>query len=88
MHQFLSRSRYVVAFAVFGCFLCATILLVYGLFDVFHLLEGAVTRELDGKKLLLDAIEAVDVFLLATVFYVVAVGLYELFIDDTIPLPA
>ncbi|BCM91465.1 hypothetical protein IAD21_03338 [Abditibacteriota bacterium] len=88
MHQFLSKSRYIVALAVFGSFLCATILLIYGLFDVAHLLMGAVTRELSGKKLLLDAIEAVDVFLLATVFYIVAVGLYELFIDDTIPVPA
>lgn len=32
-------------------------------------------------------IQTVDIFLLATVLYIVALGLYELFIDDSLKLP-
>jgi uncharacterized membrane protein YqhA len=42
----------------------------------------------DGKRLTLAAIEAVDVFLLITVLHIVAIGLYQLYIQDKIPLPA
>jgi uncharacterized membrane protein YqhA len=37
--------------------------------------------------LALKFIEVVDGFLLATVFLIVAIGLYELFIDNTLELP-
>src|SRR2546430_666113 len=30
----------------------------------------------------------IDLFLLGTVLYIVALGLYELFIDDRLPMPA
>lgn len=32
-------------------------------------------------------IEVIDVFLLATGFYIIAMGLYELFIDDKLNIP-
>jgi uncharacterized membrane protein YqhA len=41
-----------------------------------------------AKQLVLSCIEITDIFLLATVLYVIAIGLYELFIDDRVPLPA
>ncbi len=40
-----------------------------------------------AKILALGLIESIDLFLLGTVFYIIALGLYELFIDDTIQLP-
>jgi uncharacterized membrane protein YqhA len=40
-----------------------------------------------GKELTVDFIELVDLFLLGTVLYLIALGLYELFIDDTLPTP-
>jgi uncharacterized membrane protein YqhA len=39
------------------------------------------------KTISLTAIEIIDLFLLGTVFYIIALGLYELFIDDQITLP-
>ncbi|RYX81959.1 YqhA family protein [bacterium] len=87
MFSFLAQSRYVVLLGVIGSFICATLLLVYGLFDVLHLVAQVVGRELDSKKITLGAIESIDVFLLATVFYIIAIGLYELFIDNSIPVP-
>lgn len=40
-----------------------------------------------AKNLVLSFVEVIDLFLLATVFYIVALGLYELFIDDQIRFP-
>src|SRR5262249_37336076 len=39
------------------------------------------------KHLMVVAIEIVDVFLVAVVLYLISVGFYTLFIDDTLPLP-
>jgi len=35
----------------------------------------------------LSFVEVIDLFLLATVFYIIALGLYELFIDDRVHVP-
>ncbi len=88
MRRVLSFSRFLVIIAVIGSFLCACALFFYGAKEVFVLLNGTVSNTLSGKSLVLKAIESVDTFLLATVFYIIALGLYELFVDDTIPVPA
>ena len=87
MHRLLSKSRYLIFLAVFGSLLCASILLFYGAFHAVELGLEAATGDIGGKKLAIAAIELVDYFLLATVFYITALGLYELFIDDTLPVP-
>jgi len=48
-----------------------------------HTTKASVARE-NSKQLILFFIEVVNLFLLATVFYVTALGFYELFIDDRI----
>ena len=89
VHRLLSKSRFLILLAVFGCFVLATLLLGYGVVNTVALAFDVVNgTQHDGtKKLLLDCIEFVDIFLLATVFYIIALGLYELFIDDTVPVP-
>ena len=87
MHQLLSKSRYLIILAVFGSLLCATTLLIHSLFHSLGLAHEALQGHIGGKKLAVAAIELVDIFLLATVFYIVALGLYELFIDDTLKVP-
>ena len=52
--------------------------------DVFS--KGEFTSKV-AKALLLSFIEITDIFLLATVLYIVALGLYELFIDHQVPVP-
>jgi uncharacterized membrane protein YqhA len=84
-------SRYLIGIAVAGTFVAATTLLIYGAADtcwlVSQLVLGGDTRP-NAKQLVLSCIEITDIFLLATVLYVIAIGLYELFIDDRVPLPA
>jgi uncharacterized membrane protein YqhA len=88
VHQLFASSRYLILLAILGSFVLATTLFIYG-----AVASGEVALEVvkghypDAKKLLLRCIELVDVFLLATVFYLIALGFYELFIDDSIPLP-
>lgn len=87
----LARSRYLILLAVAGSFLAATALLVYGAVEVAVLIKQAISygevSQKGAKALALAFIEMVDLFLLGTVFYIVALGLYELFIDDSLALP-
>lgn len=92
LKKILSSSRYLVLIAVLGSFLISAALFIYGgletartLFDIFtHTELGGAS----SKELTLAAIQLVDLFLLATALYLISLGLYELFIDDSIELPA
>lgn len=88
----LAASRFLIVVPVLGALVAATTLLIYGGIEAVLLVlstiaEGEVTRK-GAKALALEFIEIVDLFLLGTVFYIVALGLYELFIDQDIELPA
>ncbi|NTU89068.1 MAG: YqhA family protein, partial [Actinobacteria bacterium] len=48
---------------------------------------GALTGEVDLNHLLVEYIEFADIFLLGIVLYILALGVFSLFIDDRIPLP-
>lgn len=91
MKRALGASRHLILIAVVGSFVAATVLLGYAGVRVGQLTLEAVTAPASAKgfkALSLGFIEAVDGFLLATVFYIVAISLYELFVDDTVTLPA
>jgi uncharacterized membrane protein YqhA len=91
MSRILSASRYIAIIPVVCIFLAATALLIFGAASTAQaIFEVIAVGKLDskvGKELLLSSIEIVDLFLLGTVLYVIAVGLYELFIDDTVIVP-
>jgi len=91
MNKFLSLSRYMIIVAVLGSLVASITLLVYGGLETVALVADAIASgKVSGKgaKLLsLSFIELVDLFLLSTVFLIVALGLYELFIDDGLQLP-
>ncbi|SPF75222.1 hypothetical protein ALP8811_00208 [Aliiroseovarius pelagivivens] len=92
MSTLLGASRFLVILAVIGALLAATTLLVYGLTATVQLIlstiqTGEVTRKV-AKALSLEFIEIIDLFLLGTVFYIVAIGLYELFISTNVKLPS
>lgn len=84
-------TRLLVVVPVLGCLLGAVALVLYAAGLTITLVADAVTHSEvsneGGKRLAVGFIEAVDLFLLGTVFYVIALGLYELFVDDRIPVP-
>ena len=92
MKRLLSLSRYIVLIPVISSLIGATVLMIYG--GIQTIIESVHTAELilEGsdkgiKKESIAFIELVDVFLLATVLYIIGVGLYELFIGE-LDLPA
>lgn len=87
----LGASRYLIIVAVVGSLLAATTLIIYGGLEAAQLVaktigDAEVSRK-GAKAIALEFIEIVDLFLLGTVFYIVALGLYELFIDQEVRLP-
>jgi uncharacterized membrane protein YqhA len=90
LHRILARSRYLRLIAVFGSFAASVTLLIYSgletVITISHTTKASVSRE-NSKQLILSCIEVVNLFLLATVFYITALGFYELFIDDRIKVP-
>ena len=92
MSRLLSLSRYLAIIPVICIFIAAMALMIYGAVltgqTLINLVFAGSFDVKQSKELLVRSIELADLFLLATVLYVMAVGLYELFIDDTLDLPA
>jgi len=76
--------------AVFGSFAASVTLLIYGALETVITIGHTLTEPVssaNSKQLILSCIQIVDLFLLATVLYITALGLYELFIDERIKVP-
>lgn len=87
LKKILENSRYTVIIAIIGSLIATLILLGFGIYDVGELVVKIAKGAIDSKSSGLKLIEIVDSFLLATVFLIIAIGLYELFIDSTMQLP-
>ena len=87
----LTGSRYMVLIGVVGSLIAALMMLLYGGLEVVYIMVAAVKEvSIDGvvdKSVVLTFIQVVDLFLLGAAFYIIALGLYELFINDRISLP-
>jgi uncharacterized membrane protein YqhA len=92
MQRVLSASRYLVLIAVIGSSLAATVLILYGGYNTIRLIISAIAflgkAPDEIKNVAVAFIGIVDVFLLGTIFYIIALGLYELFISDQVNVPA
>lgn len=88
LKRLLSWTRFVVVVPVIGTFLGSVTLMGYAGYETVQVIIEAATGHLSERETALAFIEFADTFLLATVLYIIALGLYELFIDDTLPLPA
>ena len=89
--RLLRATRLLLIVAIVCTFVAAMALLIYGALETYGMIARLAARSDEsaaGKQLVLKSIELVDMFLLATVLYVIAIGLYELFIDNRIPVPA
>ena len=92
VRRILASSRYFIVVAVLGSFAAsATALFFGGLATVGVILQafggGDLLQKGAVKVLQAELVTIIDLFLLGTVLYIIAVGLYELFVDPGLPMP-
>ena len=87
LKSILEKSRYLVLVAVIGSLAATVTMLAVGVAEVGFLIYKIASGQVETKTAVLKFIELVDGFLLSTVFLIIAIGLYELFIDSTLELP-
>lgn len=94
LRNIFGASRYVIGIAVIGAFVGSAILLLVAAITLFAIAWNEITnfdlRNMNSDhidRLAVELIEITDIILLGTVLYIVALGLYQLFIDRNLPLP-
>ncbi|MDP2183237.1 MAG: YqhA family protein [Actinomycetota bacterium] len=81
-------TRFVIGVPVIATFVGSLTIVAVGAIETVRTVIDVVGGKMTEKQILLAFIELTDLFLLSTVLYIVALGLYSLFIDDNVPLPA
>ena len=94
LRNFFAASRFIIGLAVVGSFVGSAILLLIATLSLFNIAWNEIVNfdpeNLGGRhidRLAVDLIEITDIILLGTVLYIVALGLYQLFIDQNLTLP-
>jgi len=81
-------SRLLAALAVASIAMMASVIFLYGVVLTGRFLLRCLTKGsslMEDKSLILTSVELVDLFLIGITLYVIAIGLYELFIDPLVP---
>ena len=83
----MAICRYVLVLPVIGCVLLTTGAVLMGMGRIISagvaLVAAGDVSPKAAKTMALAVIEIIDLFLVATVAYITAVGIYKLFISDT-----
>ena len=94
LRNIFAASRFVIGLAVIGAFVGSAILLVIAAITLFSIAWNEIVNfdpdNLGGPhidSLAVELIEITDIILLGTVLYIIALGLYQLFIDHNLALP-
>lgn len=83
----VSLTRFIVLVPALGMMLGAITLTVVGAIEVYQTIVGAFAGTSDAQEFVIAFVEIADVFLLAVVLFIIAIGLYELFIGEIPGLP-
>ena len=91
IRKFIAYTRFLMLIPALGALIASLAVLIFGGSETLRAVVGMVDGTMLAKgvkAVLLKYIEIIDLFLIGTVFYITALGLYELFIDDQVPTPA
>ena len=88
MRRIIELSRYVVVLPALGALVGSLVLIVIGLWEIGTALYQLSRLDVELKASIVSILTAVDTLLLATVLLVIGYGLYELFVDEDVELPA
>jgi len=84
----LELTRYAVVIPAVAAILGALLLMVQGSIEMMVVVFEAIFESSSLKQSIVDVLTAVDAILLGTVLLVIGYGLYELFVDTQIKVPA
>jgi uncharacterized membrane protein YqhA len=88
MRRLIEVSRFVVAVPAVGSIIGSFVLMIIGVWEIGGSIINLFNRAISIKQSVVGILTAVDILLLATVLLVIGYGLYELFVDSSVQLPA
>lgn len=88
MKRILGLTRYAVVVPAFASIVGALLLMAQGSISMVTVVVEAIGSSSTLKESIVDVLTAIDAILLGTVLLVIGYGLYELFIDADIDVPA
>lgn len=88
MRKIIGLTRYAVFLPAVASMIGAILLMLQGSIAMMTVVIDVVTVNSDLKHSVVDVLTAVDAILLGTVLLVIGYGLYELFVDTEIEVPA
>ncbi len=80
MDSLLERSRYLAVIASLGLLVGSAVTFGWGVHGIYEYIRALIDG--DEDLALVEVLATIDVFLLATVLLVIAIGLWELFVSD------
>lgn len=88
MRKILGLTRYAVVIPSIASIIGALLLMAQGSVEIVLVVVDVVMFEAYLKDTIVDVLTAVDAILLGTVLLVIGYGLYELFVDTRLEVPA
>lgn len=88
MKKLMSITRYVVFVPAIASIIGALLLMGQGSYAMILAVVDTITNNYGLKETIVEVLTAVDAILLGTVLLVIGYGLYELFIDADLDVPA
>jgi uncharacterized membrane protein YqhA len=85
--EMVASSRFFVLIATISLFLAFMAVMVSTIIVTVMTIAHAMSGDLTQNEMIGKLIKQADYALLATVLYVLALGLYSLFVDDRVPMP-
>jgi uncharacterized membrane protein YqhA len=90
MVKFIGATRYLAIIPIIGLAIAAAVMFFFGGFGLVAFVIRSITHMSEGHPTeilpIFELLEFVHQFLIGTVLYITAMGLYQLFIQD-VPLP-
>lgn len=88
MRQIVGLTRFSVIVPALASMVGALVLMAQGSFYVVMALIRTISEQMPLKDTIVEILTAVDAILLGTVLLVIGYGLYELFVDNKLNVPA
>lgn len=92
LHTMLASTKYIILIVVLSIYAGSVALILYETAVVASVIlatiQDATVSSEGGRLLAVGLLAAIDVFLIAIVGYIISAGLFVLFIDKSLPLPA